>query len=171
MDNNLPGYMYKRLKISTVRTAFLCVTIAFFCGISCSKDQAELFVDNSLLEYFDRFADEAAKRNVTVDFEASRVSAYIKEINSPNVIGQCVHDSKKPNTVIVDRTYWENANELEKEFLVFHELGHCVLNREHIDDADDNGNCISIMTSGSIQCRINYTITTREQLLDELFQQ
>jgi len=48
-------------------------------------------------------------------------------------------------------------------------LGHCVLNREHLDDADNQGNCVSIMTSGTGSCHINYTIATRKNLLDELF--
>ncbi|MFZ1676674.1 MAG: hypothetical protein WBP41_09760 [Saprospiraceae bacterium] len=162
--------MLKNLKITTVYTAVLYFILATFSGISCTKDQVfDLFVDNSLQEYFDRFVVEGAKRNVTVDYEAARVSGYIKEINSPNVIGQCAHDPKKPNTVILDRTYWNNGTDLEKEFLVFHELGHCVLNREHLDEADAHGNCISIMTSGSAQCRINYTTDTRDKLLDELF--
>ncbi|MBK9982865.1 MAG: hypothetical protein IPP15_10675 [Saprospiraceae bacterium] len=162
--------MFKSHKIKTVYTAFLYFVLATLSGISCSKDQAfDLFVDNSLQDYFDRFVVEGAKRNVTVDYEAARVSGYIKEINTPNVIGQCAHDPKKPNTVIVDRTYWNNGTDLEKEFLVFHELGHCVLNREHLDEADARGNCISIMTSGSAQCRINYTMETRDKLLDELF--
>lgn len=162
--------MFKNIKIATVYTAFLYFILATFSGISCTRDEVfDLFVDNSLQEYFDRFVVEAAKRNVTVDYEAARVSGYIKEINTPNVIGQCAHDPKKPNTVIVDRTYWNSGKDLEKEFLVFHELGHCVLNREHLDEADARGNCISIMTSGSAQCRINYTPDTRDKLLDELF--
>lgn len=162
--------MFKSLKITTVYTAFLYFILGTLSGISCTKDQViDLFVDNSLQEYFDRFAAEGAKRNVIVDYEEARVSGYIKEINTPNVIGRCAHDPKKPNTVIVDRTYWDSGTDLEREFLVFHELGHCVLNREHLDEADAHGNCISIMTSGTAQCRINYTPDTRDKLLDELF--
>jgi hypothetical protein len=139
-------------------------------GISCSKDEAvDLFIDSSLQTYFDRFVEEGALRNVTVDFAASRVSGYIRLITAPNVIGECAHDDTKPNTVIIDRTYWNASGDLDREFLVFHELGHCVLNREHLDDADISGNCVSIMTSGTGTCHINYNQATRKELLDELF--
>ena len=97
------------------------------------------------------------------------MSGYIRLITSPNVIGQCAHDPGTPTTVIIDKSYWDNASDLEKEFLVFHELGHCVLNRDHLDESDPFGNCISIMTSGNAQCIINYTPATREGLIDELF--
>ncbi len=156
-------------KISDWRTAILSVVI-IFSGISCQKDEViDLFIDSSLQEYFDRFAGEGALRNVVVDYEASKVSGYIRLITSPNVIGQCAHDPNQPGTVIIDRAYWNIATDLEREFLVFHELGHCLLNRDHLDDADNKGNCISIMTSGSSQCKINYNQSTRERLLDELF--
>jgi hypothetical protein len=161
--------MTKILRIGAWQQAIVTI-ILIFSGISCTKDEViELFVDTSLQEYFNRFAEEGALRNVVVDFESSKVNGYIRLITSQGVIGQCAHDDTKPNTVIIDRTYWSTATDLEREFLVFHELGHCVLNREHLDDADAHGDCISIMTSGSSQCRINYTGMTREKLLDELF--
>lgn len=137
---------------------------------SCNKDEnLDLFIDSSLQEYFDRFAVEGATRNVTVDFTASRIAGYLRIITQSGVIGQCAHSDSKPNTVIIDKLYWNTATDLEKEFVVFHELGHCVLNREHLDEADNQGNCVSIMTSGVGGCHINYTVATRTTLLDELF--
>lgn len=145
--------------------------IVLFTGSSCLKDEVipDSFVDTRLQEYFDRFAEEAAKRQFIVDFEVLKVSGYVRLITSQNVIGQCAHDPGTPTTVIIDKSYWDNATDLEREFLVFHELGHCILNRDHLDEADLFGNCISIMTSGTAQCIINYTPATREGLIDELF--
>jgi hypothetical protein len=136
---------------------------------SCNKDETELFVAQPLQEYFDRFVVEGAARNVAVDYTESRVSGYLRIINSPGVIGQCAHSDTKPNTVIIDQLYWNTATDLEKEFVVFHELGHCVLNREHLDNSDNMGNCVSIMTSGTGNCHIDYTTATRSALIDELF--
>jgi len=147
------------------------VILAVMAGFwSCNKDEnLDLFIDPSLQEYFNRFADEGALRNVPVDFTASRIAGYLRIITQSGVIGQCAHSDSKPNTVIVDKIYWNTATELEKEFVVFHELGHCVLNREHLDGSDNQGNCISIMTSGTAGCHINYTTATRSAMLDELF--
>jgi len=139
-------------------------------AVSCNKeDEVVYFVDGSLSEYFDRFVAEGVLRGVPVDFGAEPVNGYIRVITAPNVIGQCAHQEGEPNTVIVDKYYWDNADDLEREFLVFHELGHCVLGRDHLDDADAQGNCISMMTSGTGLCRIRYTQVNRESMLDELF--
>jgi hypothetical protein len=150
--------------------AFL-VAIVLVAG-SCNKDNTpDYFVDAPLQPYFDRFEVEAAKRGVTIDLVALQVSGDVRLISASQVIGECIHTEKEPNTVVVDVVYWNSANELEKEFLIFHELGHCALNRDHIDDSDMNGDCVSMMTSGTGTCHINYTEATREALLDELFMQ
>lgn len=39
-----------------------------------------------------------------------------------------------PNTVYLLESYWDEQDKYGKEALLFHELGHAVLNREH-DDA------------------------------------
>lgn len=137
---------------------------------SCVKDEEpQYFIDVPLQEYFDRFAFEAGLRNVVIDYEEMMISGDIRVITSPNVIGQCGHTENEPNIVIVDKFYWDDADELEREFLVFHELGHCALKRGHIDDSDPQGICVSMMTSGTGLCNINYSAATREDLLDELF--
>jgi hypothetical protein len=156
--------------MSKLNTWKWIVVLSVMTGFwSCNKDEVDLFIDPSLQEYFDRFKVEGAARNVTVDFTASRIAGYLRIITDTGVIGQCAHSDSKPNTVIIDKIYWGTATDLEKEFVVFHELGHCVLNREHLDQADNQGNCISIMTSGTGGCHINYTTPTRTALLDELF--
>jgi hypothetical protein len=165
-----PFWNMMHSRLQTIKWILLLSVLTGFW--SCNKDSSlDLFVDPSLQEYFDRFVVEGAARGVTVDYTASRISGYLKIITQPNVIGQCAHSDSKPNTVIIDKIYWSTASDLEKEFVVFHELGHCVLNREHLDDADSQGNCISIMTSGTGTCHINYTLATRSALLDELFKQ
>lgn len=148
----------------------LILSLFLLVGGSCGKDDGvQYFVDVPLQEYFNRFTAEAALRNVTIDLVALQVSGDIRIITSHQVIGQCVHTEKEPNTVIVDKFYWDSVGDLEREFLVFHELGHCALGRGHVDDSDAHGDCVSMMTSGTGLCHINYTTTTREALLDELF--
>jgi len=137
---------------------------------SCNKDELDLTIDPAMQEYFDRFQFEGAARGVTVDYTASRIQAYFAIIGQSGVIGQCAHSETEENKVIIDQDYWATATDLEKEFVIFHELGHCVLNREHLDSSDNQGNCVSIMTSGTGSCHINYTVSTRKALLDELFQ-
>ena len=137
---------------------------------SCAKDEEPQFlIDVPLQEYFDRFKAEAALRGVEIDFAALKISGDIRLIGTQNVIGQCGHTEEEPNVVIVDKFYWDSATDLDREFLIFHELGHCALGRGHLDDSDGNGDCISMMSSGTGLCHINYTLATRTALIDELF--
>lgn len=156
------------MKFKLRHTIYLAV-MAILAG-SCETDpDFQYFVDEPMRDYFARFEQEAAQRGYTFDLEAMQVSGDIRFITTSNVIGQCLHSEEEPNTVIVDKTYWESANDMEREFLVFHELGHCALNRDHLDTADGRGDCISIMTSGTGACRVNYNVSNRAALLDELF--
>jgi len=70
----------------------------------------------------------------------------------------------------IDATYWANATALEREFVIFHELGHCFLDRTHIDTKDVQGDCESMMHSGISGCQFRYTLASRVAYLDELFE-
>lgn len=50
-----------------------------------------------------------------------------------------------PPTITINMTYWSAYTTTEKEILVFHEMGHCVLNRPHISKTDSRGVAISLM--------------------------
>lgn len=50
---------------------------------------------------------------------------------SENVIGVCKKMDDIYRQIEIDREYWETASKEAKMGLIFHELGHCVLDREH----------------------------------------
>lgn len=167
---NLPQQSESLKMGDRIFTRFIFFAFALI-ALSCNKDDPEKFIDPRLVEYFDRFVDEASQRGIAISYEEPPVNGYIRLITSQDVIGQCAHQNDEPNTVIIDKIYFDQASDLEKEFVIFHELGHCVLNRDHIDVSNSEGHCISIMTSGTGQCFINYTSSSRQRLLDELFGQ
>lgn len=139
--------------------------------ITCTKDDnGVLFVDEELVPYFDRFIAEGASRGVTVDLVEAEIEGRIKDFLDVTVLGHCQQEPNEPKQIVVDSEYWNEATELEREFVVFHELGHCYLQKGHTDSGDGDGNCISIMQSGTGLCNNNYTEETREELIDELFQ-
>lgn len=43
-------------------------------------------------------------------------------------VGMCYYVT---GNIEIDRDYWETQDEFGKEELIFHELGHCVLNKGH----------------------------------------
>ena len=136
--------------------------------ISCSKDDP-IETDAELQPYFDLFAEEAAKRGITVDYIAARIEGLLQDIPNETVQGQCFYNENIPNKVIVDIDYWNEATKSEKEFIIFHELGHCFLDREHLNTANPDGTCVSIMHANPGVCRFDFNSNTREDYLDELF--
>lgn len=128
-------------------------------------------VDEALWIYFERFEEEAAQRGLIIDLRASGITGMIEDIDGENIAGQCNFSSRFPNHVTVDSEFFNNTSDFGREFVVFHELGHCELLRGHREDAFSNGTCESLMRSGLGDCRDNYRFGTRTSYLDELFDQ
>ena len=126
-------------------------------------------VDEALWNYFDRFEEEAAERGIAVDIRAERITGFISEIEEDNVAGTCNYNFRNPNKVTIDASFWNRSSDRFREFVVFHELGHCILYRDHKEDANQFNVCESIMRSGTGTCFDNYNRNTRSDYLDELF--
>ncbi|MEL7121054.1 MAG: putative metallopeptidase [Bacteroidota bacterium] len=158
---------------------------ALFCTVivmvACNNDENVLdvetevavegypLVEEALWPYFERFENAARERGFVIDLNAARVTGEIDVIDDDGVAGQCTYRSHAPNSVLIDQEFWDVASDLAKEYVVFHELGHCQLGREHREDAHANGTCVSMMRSGLGNCRDNYSRFTRVSYLNELF--
>lgn len=126
-------------------------------------------VDDALWDYFERFELEAAARGITIDIRSENITGNVSEISSEHVAGTCNYSYRNPNKVTIDLEFWSRSSDRYKEFVVFHELGHCVLYREHKEEANAFNICESIMRSGTESCIDNYTRSTRSSYLDELY--
>ena len=127
-------------------------------------------VDVELWPFYAAFEVEAAKRNIHYDLNALKITGTIVALHQGNVAGVCSYSSNLPNAVEIDTDFWNRAPDLIKEMVVFHELGHCVIGRNHYEATDENGVCLSVMRSGISGCRDNYTDISRSQYLIELHQ-
>ena len=129
-------------------------------------------VDERLHSYFELFEEEARARGLEIDLLERTLSAEVMEIQGDGVAGQCQYgqNSILDNHIVIDESFLlSNASDLLKELVVFHELGHCYLQRDHREDTYPTGACISIMRSGVGDCRDNYTNAFRATYIDELF--
>ena len=102
-------------------------------------DQVDVYVDPEAQPYLDRFIAEAALRDVVIRPEEYALSITIEQIERANVAGQCTQATGSYNHIVIDPVYWRGYTELNREALVFHELGHCILNRGHLDEQEENG--------------------------------
>lgn len=61
------------------------------------------------------------------------IPIYFLKIQRDSTIGLCFgfKQSILFRYIVLDSDYWEKADNYEKESLVFHELGHCILNKDH----------------------------------------
>ena len=136
---------------------------------SCQKEAVELRIDDEIAPYLTTFLEEAALRGLDMEPEMTNLEAYFTDIEGAGVVGQCQTFSDGSADLLIEKNYWRSINSMKKEFLIFHELGHCVLGRSHLDTSDENGFCTSIMQSGTDDCNNNYNASTRAAYLDELF--
>lgn len=126
-------------------------------------------VNEELWPYFARFEAEALQRGIFVDLREAQITAEIEQIEDDGVAGKCRYSSHFPNHVTIDKAFWDSTSDLGREFVVFHELGHCDLGRDHRESTNADGTCKSLMRSGLNGCRDNYRSNTRAAYLDELF--
>ncbi|MCP4123887.1 MAG: hypothetical protein GY751_19230 [Bacteroidetes bacterium] len=124
-------------------------TVLFFISMlffSCEKDPI-YSVPDRIQPYIDLFIAEAAIRGVDLEIEDLVVLFEEDlEVDDVQAAGLCTRSRKDPPTIKLDTTTvnW-SSNLSSREQLVFHELGHCVLNRSHLDAKMANGNYRSSM--------------------------
>lgn len=85
---------------------------------------------------------------------------------NPDIVGWCIMYSK-PLKIQIDREYFDSSTDLEREQLIFHELGHCVLERDHTKHKDEHKKPMSIMYPYTLS-ESTYVSKYREYM-DELF--
>lgn len=168
------------------RNIFLLIlTIAL--SLSACKKEDDLFVTQPDKEtyqetqttiapafdvYVQRFIEEGKARGLNIDLESKNITIQFTNINqqeSPNVVGMCSYDGRFHNDITIDIAFWGRASGLQKEFILFHELGHCYLYRGHRSDALSNGTCASIMRGAEPGCTDAYNAATRNYYINELF--
>lgn len=149
----------------------------------CVEKNYGVEFNNDLVPYFETFKQEAAKRGVEFDNEKEKIEGYIQVITTEGgIAGLCNPDTDRNRSVIVDSRVWNTADEATREYIIFHELGHCFLKRSHIEDdavrRDTTDACESMMFSGGYRLEgsscldlflKNNSTERREELLDELF--
>ena len=109
------------------------------------------------LQYLETFRSEAQLRglnlnvkNVRFKFEDLLSKGYWGFCNNSqtDANGKFLIDLEKPVNISLDPQVWKAMSNLEKEWLVFHECGHCVLGRIHLNQTFGNGESASIMSAG-----------------------
>lgn len=76
--------------------------------------------------YVTRFIEAGKSVGVKVDMGNAQIS-FLDELPH-DFVGLCYPPTHE---VTILKSYWDRADDAHREALIFHELGHCVLGREH----------------------------------------
>lgn len=143
--------------------------------VSACNDIHEYRVEEEFTEYVQRFELEAAKRGKDFDLQNAGLIVEFADLKDEQA-GLCHYE--KPIRIEIDRAYWKaisatSGADLMKEDLLFHELGHGMLGRGHLNSTLENGDWKSMMCGGEkVNDRpwnINYRGIRRDYYVDELF--
>jgi hypothetical protein len=155
----------KRNSIPT-ESSFLAVLglVGMFALMGCRTN-----VPDDVSGYVDSFIREAELRDY--DFSHARRGLTIEFTNLPDNKAGSSKSTFFGSHIKLDPLIWKQMNGRQKEMLVFHELGHCVLGRQHRSETLELGECASIMKEGGENtCMADiYSDSWRSYYIDELF--
>ena len=152
-------------KISLV-AIFVLVTA---CGRSTEFATKGVNIDPQFSSYVEAFKNQAIAENHPLVIDSLIVEMQDKL--DPGILGICWMSQGDPSfvpKVQISKEYWSMIDDNGKQELMFHELGHCVLNRAHRADSN-NGIPLSIMNPYYIDP--NFYTANLDQYYHELFLQ
>ncbi len=117
--------------------------------------------------FIERFAQYAQEYGRQTD--AQSIPIRLGTTSAENVAGTCWQRSDGVKRITINREWWSaNTNIDTREAVIFHELGHCSLNRGH-DNFKENGIQQSLMASVLNYYQILNYQKYRRAYLRELF--
>jgi hypothetical protein len=119
-------------------------------------------------EYVDEFFYQAHQRGLSLYPQNLNFSIQFGETDD-ELGGFC---NTKGNAITINVEDWERRDHAEREHVIFHELGHCILNRNHRNDESVTNECFSYMRGAEddFDCSLNlHSGYWRDYYLDELF--
>ncbi len=139
--------------------------------INCRPPQdIQPTVDAELKPYYDSFITEALSHGYSADYLKNNATIKFGYVDAAHA-GITYYQT---NTIVIDSVYWRNYKNYPnlKEFIMFHELGHLLLKRDHDYGVLSNGEFKSVMFSydnNPSPNSIYYWGIRRKYYIDELF--
>lgn len=150
----------------------LCLLMILLTNCNKSKNK---FVEKDLEVYVDRFFAEAELREM--DLSDEDLEVVFRDLSAEGVcgLGYSRFEGTDLRKVEINPDFfcWGFHDDLARESLVFHELGHAILRKTHVNTSLPNGLPATMMCDGNT-CNIfnfydKYTQGKRTYYLDKLF--
>jgi len=144
---------------------------------SCSDDGQEprpqnvYDVDSEFESYVQEFIQEGAQRGEQIDFSDTGLSVAFSDFPLNGAAGLCTFTT---HSIVIDKENWFRFSDRFRSYLLFHELGHCELDRLHKNDLFADGTWKSMMRGdpfqgNTIRIPVPYYGFRKSYYIDELF--
>lgn len=83
----------------------------------------------------------------------------------------CLTDAFGRKDIFVDQEIWNSSNEIEQTAILYHELGHCELGRNHSNEVVNDGGVVQALSimNADVGLVLGVLPPHREALMEELF--
>lgn len=149
------------------------VTISFLAIVGCSTVEKERSIvsasgSEEFGSYVRLFTNESESRGLSIDTTGLRI--YMVEfgeaLRNQGVIGLCSPEGDK-QIIYVSQADWNSYDSLQREMLIFHEMGHCLLQEEHDQSTDAEGVPMDLMFPSNFPS--SYYHLARQAYLNRMF--
>lgn len=90
--------------------------------------------DERFSTYVSKFEDHAKIKTGNINFKVNDIPINFGDTENDQFVGVCFTYSDGKREILIKQEWWSVASQGAKESLIFHELGHCALDREHNED-------------------------------------
>lgn len=147
------------LKLKLVLFSVLPLIVS--CGTFQPTEVGEIHPE--FKTYVEKFQAESGIQ--TLNIKMSFINDFDDE-----VVGSCRY-SKPIRKIIISQIFWKNASLASREQLIYHELGHCVLNKPHDDSLTIiNGEYIPNSVMNSYMISDYFYVKYRDHYINNLFE-
>ncbi len=94
--------------------------------------------------YVHTFEEEGRARGK--EFQVSSL-IIVRETLSPKIRAQCRKSPLAAPVIAVNSAIWDASSPMDREALLMHELGHCIVGRDHTEGELADGAPLSLMRS------------------------
>lgn len=98
------------------------------CGSDICKFDLYL-VPEEFEAYVQNFTDLAKSNNRRIN-NKNLIIRFNDSLMKDNILGVCIYGGRTP-IIEIDESEWYDMSPMRREQLLFHELGHCLLGRDH----------------------------------------
>ncbi len=84
--------------------------------------------------YITSFEKNAAQNLNEPDFTVGDIPINFGDTTTEDYDGVCNTYSDGTKEILIKKSWWESTDDTQREIMIYHELGHCRLGRDHDDE-------------------------------------